>query len=83
MFLDDEIYNHNSEPVISLIGLQEAICRIASKGDEKTIMEEADVNYWILRKAVMKNYLKCFKPPESGACVKCPNMETRVTIGNA
>ena len=56
--LDDEIYNYNDEPILSLIGLQEAVYCVASEVDAKAITAGADRNYWTLWEAVMESYLK-------------------------
>ena len=56
--LDDEIYNYNGEPILSLIGLQEAVYCVASEVDAKAVTAGADRNYWTLWEAVMENYAK-------------------------
>lgn len=54
--LDDEIYNYNNEPILSLIGLQEAAYCIASERTAKAVIEEESVNYWTLWEDVMQSY---------------------------
>lgn len=56
--LDNEIYNYNGEPILTLIGLQEAVYCVASEADAKAVTTGADSDYWTLWKAVMKNYSK-------------------------
>lgn len=54
--LDDEIYNYNGEPILSMIGLREAVYCAAPEAEAKAVTEGADRNYWTLWEAVMEKY---------------------------